>query len=638
MKVDLFNILTFLYLIILSNCSESDIYYKHTSSDNNLYFVLSTFRHGARHTFSNLDYFGNEVPAKGALTAYGAQQHLEIGKKYRERYSNFLNMSFNPKQMYIRSSDVERTVVSTLKELEGLFGKVIGRNYLHIIKNGLSFWNLYYLNNTDSQQLDEYFNYCSKKKRRLGNMSEIFPLLQECYGIKKAPDDFTLCDSVFTAYYEYKYSNKTDNRIGKCGSDKADKLHDFCVRTYDTYRGWDEKAAYMFYKFYENVFRYMVNAIEGKSELKMVMIGGHDITVDKFMNFLDGLNIIKRTHYPHYACNIVIELRKYNDDFYLEFYYNDILKYNQTLQGFIDTLDNSKYSNLYNYCGYPPWIKQEIKTTTIETTIVEKLPTTQKVEDTIKEIIHPTTQLIEETPKKLEIPTTQTIEETTKEPEIPPTLKIEINQTTIKQENIPTQKIEEITKKIEIPPSTQIIKETNKKEEINPTSQLIIETTKKEEIPPTQKTEIKDTIKEEHITPTEKVMPTINNEKIINTQIPSKETQKIENHNTQEIKEENKETQNNLEPMINLTDIAQIQELTHTNSTLKMKLKKFFKQEKDLNLYIILISIIASIVAIIFFVILFIYLGRRKKKFMKLSEENTQNRSDKYDNNIHVLM
>ena len=85
----------------------------------------------------------------------------------------------------------------------------------------------------------------------------------------------------------------------------------------------------------------------------MFMIGGHEITVDKFMDFLDGLKIINRTHYPHYACNIVIELRKYNNEYYTEFYYNDILKYNKTLKYLMDTLDNSKYSNLYNYCGYP---------------------------------------------------------------------------------------------------------------------------------------------------------------------------------------------------------------------------------------------------------------------------------------------
>ena len=68
------------------------------------------------------------------------------------------------------------------------------------------------------------------------------------------------------------------------------------------------------------------------------------------------MNIIPRTHYPHYACNIVIELRKYDQDFYLEFYYNDILKYNKTLEKFKSILDNTKFSNLYNFCGIPSYL------------------------------------------------------------------------------------------------------------------------------------------------------------------------------------------------------------------------------------------------------------------------------------------
>ena len=41
----------------------------------------------------------------------------------------------------------------------------------------------------------------------------------------------------------------------------------------------------------------------------------------------------------------------------MEFYYNDILKFNDTLEVFQGLLENSKYSNLYNFCGLPPWIK-----------------------------------------------------------------------------------------------------------------------------------------------------------------------------------------------------------------------------------------------------------------------------------------
>ena len=107
---------------------------------------FSIFRHGARSTYYQYDYFGNKIDCPASLTPYGATQHLEIGKAYRERYSNFLNLSFDKNQIYARSTEVERTIISTLKELEGLFEKNFTKDDLHLIKDGHSFWNLFQFN------------------------------------------------------------------------------------------------------------------------------------------------------------------------------------------------------------------------------------------------------------------------------------------------------------------------------------------------------------------------------------------------------------------------------------------------------------------------------------------------------------
>ena len=81
MKPSFLNIFLFSSVLILSAISsESDVYYNHTFLDTNLYFVFTTYRHGARYTFSGTDYFGNPVPNRGALTTYGGILHLEIGK------------------------------------------------------------------------------------------------------------------------------------------------------------------------------------------------------------------------------------------------------------------------------------------------------------------------------------------------------------------------------------------------------------------------------------------------------------------------------------------------------------------------------------------------------------------------------
>ena len=296
MKVSLFNNYFIIFIpLLFSLTSEADIYYNHTSSDENLYFVFSTYRHGARTTYYNPDYFGNSNPNPTALTPYGALQHLQIGQRYRERYANFLNLSFDAKQMYVRSSDIERVLISTLKELEGLFGRVIGKEYVDVINAGHNFWNLFQLNDTEHQELDKYLNYCNnKKRRRLPNINQIFPILKECFGKNKAPNPAVFCDNVFSAYHDYAYGNDSENNIGKCGREKADKMFEFCINHSNGGRGWDEKAAYMFYILFQNLFKYMFNAIEGTSDLKMVMIGGHDITLAPFMDFLSGLKKIRK--------------------------------------------------------------------------------------------------------------------------------------------------------------------------------------------------------------------------------------------------------------------------------------------------------------------------------------------------------
>ena len=351
------------FIILLFNAYHcKEVIYNHTNEENNLFFVFTTFRHGARKTYKDVDFFGNYDNEVGALTKYGRIQHLEIGKKYRKRYSNFLNMSFDKNEFYIRSSDIERTLISTEKELEGFFNKSINRSNFVIVKDGFYFMNLYHLDSKEKEEMEKYFESCRKrilaKDYQYIFDNEIMPILKECYGINNVTDMPFFHDSVISSYFEYIYGNDSKNKFGNCSIENITKIYDYCVEYYNSLRGWDEYAAYMFYKLYQHIFEYMHNAINGTSKIKMIMIGGHGNTLGPFMDFLDGLKIIPRTHFPHYACNLVIELRKYNEDFYMEFYYNDILKYNNTLETFKNILNNTKYRNLYNYCGIPSKINK----------------------------------------------------------------------------------------------------------------------------------------------------------------------------------------------------------------------------------------------------------------------------------------
>ena len=351
----------FLISIIFINCSEKS--YNHSNNEDNLYFVFSTFRHGARKPFVQQDIFKNEVEHIGRLTKYGEIQHLNIGKKNRDRYFNFLNLGdkiFDTNQILVRCSASQRVLTSTQKQLEGLFNSEKYSKIIHSIKLVETAFELYNFNIFKDIDIMSYYNDCKnfrklnqfKKREEYDNdfYENILPSFEKCYGKTQFKSIFSFCDQFFSSYFEYTYESTKENKITKCENKTINKINNFCVKYFDSYIGWDEELAYYFYGFFTKLFKFMQDAINEVSKFKMFMIGGHDSSVAPLMNFLNGLNIVKRTEYPHYAFNIIFELRKYNSKYYIEIYYNDILKYNKTMKEFKNVLDKSKYRNKNNFC------------------------------------------------------------------------------------------------------------------------------------------------------------------------------------------------------------------------------------------------------------------------------------------------
>ncbi|KAL0849925.1 hypothetical protein ABMA28_011852 [Loxostege sticticalis] len=90
-----------------------------------LRLVVILFRHGARnptHTYKSDPFKNYQWPdGLGSLTNVGKLQLYELGKKYRNYYANFLNEEYYEKEVYVRSSDKSRCMMSASTFLAGLY-------------------------------------------------------------------------------------------------------------------------------------------------------------------------------------------------------------------------------------------------------------------------------------------------------------------------------------------------------------------------------------------------------------------------------------------------------------------------------------------------------------------------------------
>ncbi|KAI6193125.1 Acid phosphatase [Aphelenchoides besseyi] len=92
-------------------------------TQDELVFVQSLFRHGDRTPESAFYYDKpNQWPGFAEVTVKGMEQMVALGKKLRTKYVEtlkFISHYYNPKEVYFRSSDRNRTLQSALAKIVG---------------------------------------------------------------------------------------------------------------------------------------------------------------------------------------------------------------------------------------------------------------------------------------------------------------------------------------------------------------------------------------------------------------------------------------------------------------------------------------------------------------------------------------
>lgn len=105
---------------VLSQSPSSDV------STKTLKLVQVVFRHGDRTPVNTYPTDPYKDPSNwpigwGQLTNNGKERHYHLGHYLRQRYDAFLSETYSDKEVYVRSTDVDRTLMSAASNLAGLF-------------------------------------------------------------------------------------------------------------------------------------------------------------------------------------------------------------------------------------------------------------------------------------------------------------------------------------------------------------------------------------------------------------------------------------------------------------------------------------------------------------------------------------
>ena len=125
--MNLYRNIIYIFFCILTVIVSKNLKSSIKNNADKLLFVWKHFRHGARGPYiginpkTHLDFIGETWNTVGELTPLGLRMHYLLGVATKKRYSNFLSEKYNPNELYISSTNVNRTLLSVYSFLKGFY-------------------------------------------------------------------------------------------------------------------------------------------------------------------------------------------------------------------------------------------------------------------------------------------------------------------------------------------------------------------------------------------------------------------------------------------------------------------------------------------------------------------------------------
>lgn len=263
-------------------------------------FAVDVIRHGDR---APIDAIPNapwtEKLPLGHLSPLGMQQEFQLGEKFRERYVkefHLLPEHYSSETMYVRSSDIDRTLMSAECVLMGLYpigtGPTIdGKSALPSLYQPIPIHTkprnedsllVMDFNTKLAPTLDQYVHNTAEWKSRTEKLQPKFKRWNELTGGKI--DTLRGVAGLGDAVYIYRLHNVplpkglTDEDVKEIESE-TEWAFASCFKPHQV----GDLTSHELLKVIADYFQ---NATEGKSKLRYVLFSAHDTTISGLMSIL----------------------------------------------------------------------------------------------------------------------------------------------------------------------------------------------------------------------------------------------------------------------------------------------------------------------------------------------------------------
>ncbi|XP_059611252.1 prostatic acid phosphatase isoform X2 [Phlebotomus argentipes] len=299
-----------------------------------LVFAHVMYRHGDRTPINPYPNDPYRTPSAwdgvdwGQLTNEGKRQHFELGKWLRNRYSELVGELYDRNEIYVRSTDVERTLQSALSNLAGFYppaGRDVWQEELgwqpipvHTMPESMDAL-------LASKKACPAYEYALKKKRRSEEYKELNRKYKELYDYLslnsgKKVNSLEGVQMLYSCMFIEALHNKTLPDWAQ--SVFPGDMEWISAKSFSTYCSTPQLARLKSGPILKEMLERFVNKTEGtlKPDRSLWIYSAHDVTVGNLLNIL---GLFDPPHNPPFAACVMLELRLFDGKPFVSVFYKN---------------------------------------------------------------------------------------------------------------------------------------------------------------------------------------------------------------------------------------------------------------------------------------------------------------------------